>query len=389
MAIFGRVTARRRLRRAIRESLAIPAFTSPLDCTQRVTGGLWPAELMPPTAETASAAECLNADLQRIADNANDVLKVIQRAGLVASVRQDEETRVIEEARALAVHRVQSTVRQLRAMDAAGSHLDIPAQTAPRPQTAGAGTCGDAPATGRDDAPQRDRHHARAGTAVGDAMRPPQTEAVDVVAGTESAGQRLRRLLAFVARQEPRLNWAVGDRSDGTTVLANDLAHGWIPPGISLPAEVRLPGPGRRTGAAAALLGETTRTVTYTPGDRLGWPDHFTRTKSSVQPRELPAIEDWERVLSDATRWRHGLPRIVHPLARAAAEGASVAEDEVDLLRVHRDTALHQLMIRHPDAEPALLLSCFLLAATAAALAGDPVSANYHLAWFQELDTPA
>ena len=45
MVIFGRMTARQRLRRATRESLTIPAFSSPADCTPWVTGGLWPAEL--------------------------------------------------------------------------------------------------------------------------------------------------------------------------------------------------------------------------------------------------------------------------------------------------------------------------------------------------------
>ena len=118
MAIFGRITARQRLRRATQESLAIPAFSSPIDCSPWVTGGLWPAELSTITAETATLAEYLKADLQRIADSANDELKMIKRSGKADLARQAEEARVIDEARARAVRRVESTIRHLQAVKA-------------------------------------------------------------------------------------------------------------------------------------------------------------------------------------------------------------------------------------------------------------------------------
>src|SRR5580693_1980713 len=107
------MSARQRLRRATRESLAIPTFSAPVDCTPWVTGGLWPAELSTCTAETATFAEYLKADLQRITTSANDELKIIKRAGMPDSVRQAAEVRVIDEARAHAVRRVESTLRQL------------------------------------------------------------------------------------------------------------------------------------------------------------------------------------------------------------------------------------------------------------------------------------
>ncbi len=116
MAIFGRNTARQRLRRAAQESLKIPAFKSPVDCTPWVTGGLWPAELSMVTAETAPLVKYLKADLQRIVNSANEELKNIRCAGLVDSTRQAEEARVINEARAFAVRRVESTVRHLHSM---------------------------------------------------------------------------------------------------------------------------------------------------------------------------------------------------------------------------------------------------------------------------------
>jgi hypothetical protein len=75
-------------------------------------------------------------------------------------------------------------------------------------------------------------------------------------------------------------------------------------------------------------------------------------------------------------------------VARAAAAGTGVVEEEIDLLRVHLDTARYQLMIQYPDLDPALLLNCLLLAATEAAVTGDSVAANYHLAWFRKLTTP-
>jgi hypothetical protein len=205
---------------------------------------------------------------------------------------------------------------------------------------------------------------------------------------TESDSQRLQRLLAFVVRQEPQLNWAVGDRTDGTTVLVTDLAHGWIPPGVTLPAGVRLLEPGRRTGKVAALLGDTTRAVTYTPGDRVGRPADFAPTEPSVQPRELPAVDDLGWELGRVTHWRDGLPRLVHTLAKAATSGTGVVEEEADLLRVHLDTARYQLLTQYPDVEPALLRNCLLLAATESSVAADPISANYHFAWFQKLDEP-
>jgi len=218
-------------------------------------------------------------------------------------------------------------------------------------------------------------------------LQPPQAQAPQATA-EESDDERLRRLVAFVARQEPRLNWAVGDQEDGTTVLVTDLAHGWVPAGIKLPSGVRLLEPGRRTGRASALIRDTTRAAAYSPGDPLGWSIDFATTQSSVQPRELPAVEDLGWQLIQATHWRDGVPRIVHTLAKAAGAGTGVVDDEVDLLRVHLDTARYRLLDQYPDADPALLLNCLLVAATEAIVTGDLISANYHFSWFQKLDAP-
>jgi hypothetical protein len=82
------------------------------------------------------------------------------------------------------------------------------------------------------------------------------------------------------------------------------------------------------------------------------------------------------------------MPRIVHTLAKAAAAGTGVVEDEADLLRVHLDTARYQVLDQYPDVDLTLLLNCVLVAATERIVSGDSISANYHFTWFQKLETP-
>lgn len=185
------------------------------------------------------------------------------------------------------------------------------------------------------------------------------------------------------------MNWAVADRGDGTTLVVTDLAHGWIPPGIAIPDGVCLLEPGRRTSGLAALLGTTTRCVTYTPGDSLSLTGEAATksSASSAQPRELPAVDDLMWELGRATHWRDGLPRLMHTLAKTSGGRTGLADDEVDQLQVHLDTAVNQLVEQYPEVDHALLLNCMLLSATAACVTGDGVGANYHFAWFRRFDT--
>ena len=459
MAIFGRNTARQRLRRATRESLKIPAFSSPVDCTPWVTGGLWPAELSTVTAETAPLVKYLKADLQKIVNSANEELSGIRRAGLDDPERLAEEARVIKGARAFAVRRVESTVRHLRNMTAklpaehgpvngaddtektrrfrvvvpAPTDTNGPADghTPPEPEISERIHHQAAVVDGHEDRyerwteplaaaeqpaatadlesaePDRLAPLPRAGSddtdvlqaiaAVMQEIAPLAQTPVDDAATTrqpeppaesESERERLERLLKFVARQEPGLRWAVGNREDGTTLLVTDLAHGWIPPGITLPAAVRLLGPDRRTGNVAALLGQTTMSATYAPSDPLGWATDYDATDTSSQPRELPAVDDVGWLLGEATHWRDGLPRMVHTLAKAGAAGTGVLDAEIDILRVYLDTSRYQLFAQYPDIDAGLLLNCLLLAATEGVATGNLVNANYHFAWFQMLSVP-
>jgi hypothetical protein len=415
VAIFGRNTARQRLRRATRESLKIPAFSSLVDCTPWVTGGLWPAELSTVTAETAPLVQYLKADLQRIVDSANDELTGIRRGGMADSIRQAEEARVINGARAFAVRRVESTVRHLRKVAREFPAEYRPMHAAAEPDTVEPAISAPMYLSDSDDTevleeiatvfteiallaespveevarrPSTARHAAPPVDEAAAGHSQPVAEPLKPLVEPEPDRERLEQLIKFVARQEPGLCWAVGNREDGTTVLVTDLAHGWIPPGITLPAGVRLLAPERRTGKAAALLGRTTVSVTYSPGGRLGWATDHEVTDTSSQPRELPAVEDLGWVLSEATHWRDGLPRMVHTLAKAGAAGTGVVEEEIELLRVHVDTARYQLLAQYPDADAAVLLNCLLLAATEGIASGDLVVANYHFAWFQMLSAP-
>jgi hypothetical protein len=83
-----------------------------------VTGGLWPAELSTITAQTAPLAR----HLKGIVDAANKELEDIRRAGSDGTRRKAAEARIINEARAFASQRVESTVRFLRA-----GHNGVPA----------------------------------------------------------------------------------------------------------------------------------------------------------------------------------------------------------------------------------------------------------------------
>lgn len=388
-------------------------------------GGLWPAELATRTADTAPLADYLNVDLQRIANSANEKLHAISRSDLAGQARQAAEARVINVARAFAVLRVESTVRQLHkeALEFRTQHSSLnpvpapvsldarsPVSSATPPRPVAPAAPPDIVEVSAEPEVVRPHHPAEPrlplpGPRVFDGadgeQSPPPTPRTGPqpepapptpVAPTvaESGEQRLQRLLAFVARQEPGLRWAIGTYADGSTRLATDIANGWIPSGIELPAGVQLLEPGLRTGTATEMLGIPTESAAYSPGDRLGWASDFGATDTSLQPRALTAVADLGWQLSEATHWREGLPRMANTLAKAGSAGTGVIAAEIDLLRVHLDTMRYQLMAQYPGDETALVLNCMLLAATEGIATGDLVSANYHYSWFRTLrESPA
>lgn len=197
-----------------------------------------------------------------------------------------------------------------------------------------------------------------------------------------TAKTRLQRLVAAVARQQPRLAWAAGDRSDHTTVLATDLASGWIPPGIAIPAAVTLLPPKRRRNKLEAMLGEVSNAATYTPVHHV--PVDNEPPPTSTRPRQAPHNDELGWQLSNATQWRDGLPRLAHTLAKAASAGTGVLDTEKDLLDEHLEAISTKVLDDYPDhVNPHDVGNWQLLAAIEALVASDKTAANYHFAWFK------
>jgi len=229
-------------------------------------------------------------------------------------------------------------------------------------------------------------------------VRPQPVHAVAAAAGAVAAGavagheassaavrNRLTRLLAAVAVQEPGLRWAVGEMPNGTAVLVTDLAYGWIPPHVGIPAGVRLLEPGIRNADLTALLHDAIQTAAYDPThSRVVPADDDEPPPMSISARNTTAVEDLGWELTRATRWRSGLPRIVHTLARAGVARTGCLDSEIALLRDHLHAVGHDVLDGYPDAVvPAAVGDWQLLAAVEALIDGSPMIANYHFAWFQ------
>ncbi len=197
-----------------------------------------------------------------------------------------------------------------------------------------------------------------------------------------AAQERLRRLLSSVARQRPELRWAVGDLEDGTTRLVTDLAGGWIPPQVEIPSGVRTLRPGLRRNDLTALLGEATLATSYEPGGQLTSEDE--PVAMSIRARETTPVEDLGWELSQATKWRDGLPRLAHTLARAACANTGFLDSEARLLREHLDALARAILNVYPSHIDDVQIGNWQLMATVESLiSGEKISAHYHFAWFR------
>lgn len=217
------------------------------------------------------------------------------------------------------------------------------------------------------------------------------TGAVAGAGATQSqAQQRLQRLLDAVARQEPNLRWAIGDRDDTTTILVTDLASGWIPPHIDIPTGITLLLPDHRRPNLQALLGGAALTATYTPGQYIAPAADAEPVSMSIRARRTADVEELGWELAQATKWRDGLPRLAHTLAKAASTGTGYLDSEVELLREHLTAVSRRVLGDYPDRVDAATVGNWQLLATINALIkGEKTAANYHLAWFQTLNLAA
>ena len=146
----------------------------------------------------------------------------------------------------------------------------------------------------------------------------------------------------------------IGHHDDGSIVLATDLAGGWIPPHVDIPAGVGLPAPGARRDT---LLGPATRRLTYQPGQYL--------------PPNSPDVA----MSPDA---RHTVPvcNLGAELTQAAGRAGLQGKDA--------STVAHAVLDSYPTAvDPTQVADWQLLAGLAAFTKGDLALANYHFSWFQ------
>ena len=199
--------------------------------------------------------------------------------------------------------------------------------------------------------------------------------------------QRLQRLVDAVARQEPRLSWAAGLRDDGTTsLLVTDLAGGWIPPHVRLPAHVTLlePVARRRDANVVDLLGAVVVAAAHEHNTYVAESDPDAPTLSGDRPARsaAPQVDDLGPALVEAVRRRDGLPRIAQAVAAPAVRNTGVLENETELLRSCIAEIQNSVLTAYPDHDPTAVGDWMLLAAIEALIDGHEYLANYHMAWF-------
>ncbi|WP_346427295.1 DUF5631 domain-containing protein [Mycobacterium colombiense] len=202
--------------------------------------------------------------------------------------------------------------------------------------------------------------------------------------------QRLQRIVDAVARQEPRLSWAAGLRDDGaTTLLVTDLAAGWIPPHVRLPAHVTLlePSARRHDANVVDLLGAITVAAAHHANTYVAEPGPDEPALSGDRPARsaAPEVEELGPTLVDAVRRRDGLPRIAQAVAAPAVRKTGVLESETEMLRECTAEIQHTVLNAYPNHDRAAVGDWMLLAAVEALIDGHGYLANYHLAWFDAI----
>ncbi|CRH09731.1 putative transmembrane protein [Mycobacterium tuberculosis] len=230
--------------------------------------------------------------------------------------------------------------------------------------------------------------------AYGSDLRPPVVAAPAVpsvptapVSARAAEQQRLQRIVDAVARQEPRISWAAGLRDDGTTtLLVTDLAGGWIPPHVRLPANVTLLEPTARRrdadvidllGAVVAVAAHESNTYVAEPG-----PDAPALTGDRSARSAIPKVDEFGPTLVEAVRRRDSLPRIAQAIALPAVRKTGVLENEAELLHGCITAVKESVLKAYPSHELTAVGDWMLLAAIEALIDEQDYLANYHLAWY-------
>ncbi len=214
--------------------------------------------------------------------------------------------------------------------------------------------------------------------------------AAGTAAGRAAEQQRLQRIVDAVARQEPRLSWAAGLRDDGTTTLVTDLAGGWIPPYVRLPANVTLlePTSRRRDASVVDLLGAVVAAAAHEPHAYIEGPgsDSPALTGDRTARGAGPKIDELGPTLVEAVRRRDGLPRIAQAVAAPATRNSGVAQNEAELLRDSVADVQSSVLSAYPHHDQAAVGDWMLLSAIEALIDGHEYLANYHMAWFDVIN---
>lgn len=209
------------------------------------------------------------------------------------------------------------------------------------------------------------------------------------VSGRTAEQQRLQRLVDAVARQEPRVSWAAGLRDDGTTLLATDLASGWIPPHVRLPAHVTLlePTTRRHDANVVDLLGAITVAAAHHANTYVAEPGSDEPALNGDRPARsaAPQVDELGPTLVEAVRRRDGLPRIAQAVAAPAVRKTGVLESEIEMLCECVADIQHSVLAAYPHHDPAAVGDWMLLAAIEALIDGHEYLTNYHLAWFDAI----
>ncbi len=92
----------------------------------------------------------------------------------------------------------------------------------------------------------------------------------------------------------------------------------------------------------------------------------------------------WRAGMADSTR-RAEEDRVID---RARASAMRRVESAMrELRQITGRVPVEIPRMRGAGGSDPLLLNCMLLAATERSVTGDPIAANYHFAWFRELDS--
>jgi hypothetical protein len=212
---------------------------------------------------------------------------------------------------------------------------------------------------------------------------------VAAAAETVEEQRRCDELLNAVAVQEPRIRWAAGTQADGSIMLVTDLAGGWIPPHVRLPAGAQIIQPdAARWGprdSVGAMLGAPADCV-YSPG-QLTSP--ATAVELSDWARQVDPVDDIGWILRKAVDWRDGLPRLAFIMAKAWARSTGVRPIEVNALRDHMAGVRADVLASYPDRVDAHEVGNWMLLAAVDAFCADQfMLGNYHFRWFQVASRP-